>query len=89
MDGSTDASLNVTFNYSGFYYAHLNFDGGLRWLDKKPAHTTIDSLRSAILELGFNQDADYWAVTPGNAGYALWILLAWATLHPDAKWLVT
>ncbi len=27
---------------------------------------------------------DYWAPTPGNAGYALNILLEWAREHPEA-----
>ena len=28
-------------------------------------------------------EKDYWAPTPGNAGYALKILLDWAIMNPD------
>ena len=33
-----------------------------------------------------NRRRDYWAPTPGNAGYALNILLGWAREHPEGEW---
>lgn len=86
--GSTEARLNVTYNYSSFYYKHLNPEKGLRWLDGKRASETIEALASAVTVLGTEQDEDYWEPTAGNAGYALSILLGWAKQYPDAIWTV-
>jgi len=33
-----------------------------------------------------NRRGDYWAPTPGNAGYALNILLGWAREFPEGEW---
>jgi hypothetical protein len=89
MGGTTDAALNITYNYGPHYYEHLNTLRGLRWLDGKRAQDTIGVLASAIGALGIEQDADYWASTPGNAGYALSILLEWAAQHPMGLWRVS
>ncbi|MDD3474441.1 MAG: hypothetical protein PHP08_00875 [Candidatus Dojkabacteria bacterium] len=84
MGGTRDAELNVTYNYSHFYYQHLNGKEGLRWLNGKKAKDVIDALEKAIRELGIERDSDYWEATEGNAGYALRILLTWARQYPDA-----
>jgi hypothetical protein len=88
LHGSDEASLNITYNYSTFYYEHLNADNGLRWLDKKTAKNTIEALEYAVDVLGTSQDSDYWSSTPGNAGYALSILLSWAKQYPESRWRV-
>ena len=39
------------------------------------------------IKLGYLCDGgSYWMSTPGNAGYALSILLSWAKQHPEATW---
>ncbi len=86
--GTTDASLNITYNYSSYYYYHLDKKKGLRWLDGKKTSECIRRLCRAVDILGIEQDDDYWRATPGNAGYALWILLKWAILLPDATFKV-
>lgn len=86
--GGTDrAELNVTYNY-GEHFHHTLGDGGLRSLNGQRAGDTIPILTAAVEILGTTQDADYWKPTPGNAGYALNILLQWAKVHPDAHWVI-
>jgi len=86
LGGTTEASLNITYNYGRFFYMHLDEEKGLRWLYGKKASETIDRLQKAVEDLGTTRDSDYWKATPGNAGYALSRLLAWAHQHPDATW---
>ncbi len=80
IGGSTEADLNVTYNYG----RHFDFNA----LDGKKAADTIPVLEEAVQRLGTEQDADYWNPTPGNTGHACAILLAWARQHPDAVWRV-
>lgn len=87
LGGTTEAILNVTYNYSAHICEHLSAEG-LRWLDGRAAAETTDALRSAVAELGAERDDDYWAETEGNAGHALSVLLRWAEQHPQAIWRV-
>lgn len=89
MGGSTEASLNITYNYSPYYYEVLDKENGLRFLNNKRAGDVIAVLESAVAALGTYRDDDYWAKTPGNAGFALSILLAWARQYPDATFSVS
>ena len=84
IGGSTDADLNITYNYSWFYHQCLDKKEGIDWLDGKLAKDTIPRLEKAVKVLGVRRNQDYWADTPGNAGYALSILLGWAKQHPDS-----
>jgi hypothetical protein len=84
--GNDKAELNITFNYCRFYYKWLDKEKGIYWLDGKKAKETIERLETAVVLLGTERDDDYWKPTPGNAGYALSILLEWAKKHPDAVW---
>jgi len=82
--GTTDADMSVTYNYSWFYYKYLDKDKGLRWLYGKTGHEATHRLSEAVQELGTNRYMkDYWADTPGNAGWALNVLLDWAIVNPD------
>ncbi len=80
VGGSTEADLNVTYNYS----KHFNF----RDLHKQKAQDTIRLLADAVRELGTERDEDYWEPSPGNAGYACAVLLGWAKTHPACTWEV-
>lgn len=84
--GSPYAELNITYNYAQYFLVTLDGNLGIRWLYGKKAKSTIKKLQEAVEILGITPDADYWAVIPGNAGYALSILLDWAKLHPNAVW---
>jgi hypothetical protein len=80
VGGSTEADLNVTYNYA----RHFPF----RDLHGQKARDTGELLLAAVQRLGTECDPDYWAPTEGNTGHACSILLAWAEQHPDATWRV-
>lgn len=84
LGGLPEASLNVTYNYGKFYYEHLDKENGIRWLYGKSGRDVEQKLAAAVAALGTERDSDYWKATPGNAGYALSILLGWARQHPTA-----
>ena len=98
VGGSTEADLNVTYNYgkpirdamvvADFPYSERFDYFGVSALHGQRAGDTITTLEVGVTILGTEQDDDYWAATPGNAGYALNILLGWARQYPDAVWNV-
>jgi hypothetical protein len=84
VGGSTNALLNITYNYSKHFCSALESDEGIKWLRDKKASDVEHRLVAAISILGVKQNKDYWAATSGNAGYALSILLKWVKLYPNA-----
>lgn len=88
--GSSEAELNITYNYGECYKLVFDDYGGLRdLLDGKRASDMLPILTRAVDRLGTRQYQDYWAPTPGNAGHALNILLGWAREHPRAIFRVS
>ena len=81
IGGMPRAELNVTYNYARFF--------DFRALDGQKAADTVEHIGMAVQQLGTERDPDYWKPTPGNAGHALSILLAWAEQHPNARWEVS
>ena len=81
--------LNVTYNYGPLYHKALDREDGLDWLNGKVAEDVTPKLESAVLSLGQRRSENYWERTPGNAGYALSILLAWAREHPNGVFRVS
>lgn len=88
LGGTTAAELNITYNYGEHYRNWINKTWGIWWLHHKTAKDTIKQLEIAVHNLGTKRSLNYWDDTPGNAGYALSILLSWAKKHPRAKWVV-
>jgi hypothetical protein len=91
LGGSDEASINITCNYSFFFYNFLDKRKGIRWLYGKSAEETIPRLEKAIARLDWGMaggvyEQDYWAPTFGNARHALEILLNWAKQNPDGIW---
>ena len=84
VGGSVFAKIDITYNYSWFFYKHIDADKGIRWLYGNPARECVGALNAAILALGTEVSGDYWDPTPGNAGHTLTVLRAWALQHPDA-----
>lgn len=84
IGGSTAAEIDITYNYSWYFYRHLDAELGIRWLYDKRAGRCVIVLNAAIVALGTEQDGDYWCKSPGNAGYALSVLRRWAIDNPDA-----
>lgn len=89
VGGNVDASINLTWNYSKFYYDVVDKKKGLKWISGKKAKNTISRLTKAVKALGVDFSGDYWIATPGNAGKALATLLSWAKIHPEAIWEVS
>jgi hypothetical protein len=149
--GTNQATLNITYNYSKYYYETLDKEHGLYWLDGKLGRETVDVLYGGVRELGverytgeyyviksdirfgelfgkkiserqkafisdylpnfpslsdveklslsekelgrcvgvLHDTGGYWKPTPGNAGYALNILLNWALQYPNGKWQIS
>jgi hypothetical protein len=89
LGGTTEADLNITYNYGAFFRTHLDKENGLRALHGQKAGDWIEPLAVAVKALGTEAADIYWAATPGNAGRALSVLLKWAQQHPDATWEVS
>lgn len=84
IGGTTEAWLNITYNYFKFFRQYVDPEKGIRALYGKPAKDCIPILLNAIDQLGTHRDEDYWAATPGNAGAALENLLMLCRLAPEA-----
>jgi hypothetical protein len=81
LGGSTEAELNVTYNYGKHFAFRDELDG------KKASEVTA-LMETKIAELGTEQSADYWEASPGNVGHALATLLSWARRYPEAVFRV-
>lgn len=86
IGGTTDASLNITYNYAKFYYNVLDEDLGIRVLYGKTGAQSIPILQKGIAALGDDVDENYWKDTEGNAKAALIQVLALAEMRPDGVW---
>jgi len=85
--GSASAELNITYNFSVLFKQNLDKEG-INWLHNKKAIWTIERLELAVERLCIQKDENPWKSTPGNAGYALSILLGLAREHPNSVWYV-
>lgn len=101
LGGTTEAHLNVTYNYARHYERifggeqpesrfDLIFGGtkrsGIRSIYGKTGAESIPLLDAAIAKLGDDVSDDYWAPTEGNAKRALIQLRALAAMRPDGVW---
>ena len=100
-EGTQEASISITYNYSELYCLVINQDLS-DYLHDKTGKETIPTLKLLVEKLGTEQYrrnvilneslnpekyvVEYWAPTMGNAGYIASILLDWAQLHPDGIW---
>lgn len=74
--GGTDmAWLNITYNYSDFYY-RLWPISGIRTLYGIPLRNAVEMLKAGISKLRGRPCENYWEPTSGNAKAALKSLLA-------------
>ena len=87
LGGTKELWLNVTYNYSNFYYRSGVFgERGIRTIYGLTGAESIPILTKAIGALGDDIDPNYWAATEGNAKRPLTQLLAMATMRPDGIW---
>ena len=91
MDGSTELSLNMTYNYSKFLHQVIqpestpsNDKSGIRSLYGLTSLEAIPILEKAISNLKDDFDNDYWKPTEGNTKKALNNLLTMCKIRPDA-----
>ena len=85
VGGTTEAWLNITWNYAPFYY-NIFGEKGIRTIYGMTGAESIPVLKEAIAKLGDDVVADYWEPTEGNAKRALHNLLALAQMRPDGVW---
>lgn len=83
--GTRECWLNVTYNYSPFFYSLFGSEG-IRAIYGKTGAESIPVLKAVMDRLGDDVDDDYWAATEGNAKAALASLLALAQMRPDGVW---
>lgn len=86
VGGTRYAELNVTYNYSKYYYALIDADRGIRAIYGMTGAESIPILQKAADALKNDVDDDYWAGTEGNAKAALLQLIALAKMRPDGVW---
>jgi hypothetical protein len=87
MGGTDEAWLNISYNYSAYYYDAVSQEKGFRVIDGMTVGEAMPVICRAIQKIGTTiRDADYWEATAGNAGAALLDLLTLMSLcPPDAK----
>lgn len=100
-DGTTEMSLNITYNYAPHFHrtlggdeVELSFfdrifgggDTGIRKLYGMTGAESIPVIEKAVVQLGDDVDEDYWKSTEGNAKRSLLQLLALAKMRPDGVW---
>lgn len=81
---NTETELNITYNYSWYYYQFLDKEQGIRWIYGKKGKECIEKLKEAIMPfVEADTYKDYWACTPGNCVKPLKILLSWCEKYPE------
>lgn len=85
LGGTTELSLNITYNYAKHFYRVIG-EKGIRTIYNMSGAESIPVLKNAIDNLGNNISTDYWEPTEGNAKQALYGLLAFAQMRPDGIW---
>jgi len=84
IGGNRETNLNITYNYSWYYYMFLDKNKGIRALYGKKAKNCKKILEKAIAPCeNCKPNKDYWAETPGNCIIPLKIFLDWCNNFPD------
>ena len=86
IGGTSEAWLNITWNYGKHFYRVMGKDG-IRSIYDCSAEQSIPMLESAIEKLGDDVSDDYWEPTEGNVKAALQNLLVMANnAAPNCVW---
>ena len=86
LGSSKEAWLNVTYNYSKYFYELIDKEKGIRKIYGMTGAESMPILKNAISKLGDDINNDYWQMTEGNAKQSLCGLLAFAQMRPDGIW---
>ncbi len=90
IDGTSEAWLNITYNYSKFYY-EVAPEKGIRSIYGMTGAESIPVLQNMIDQItkkcpNAETSKNYWNATPGNAIKLLHQLIAMAKMRPDGVW---
>lgn len=86
VGGTSEAWLNVTYNYAPYFYRVMG-EKGIRTIYGMTAEDSLPVLADAISKLDNDFNPDYWKPTEGNAKKALQSLWELAKKAPrDAVW---
>ena len=85
IGGTTEAHLNITYNYGKHYYRVLG-EKGIRTIYGMTGAESIPVLEAAAAKLSDEVSDDYWEATEGNAKRPLLQLAAMARIRPDGVW---
>ncbi len=85
IGGTTEAWLNITYNYSNHFYRIFG-KKGIREIYGLSGADSIPILETAIFWLNDDVTKDYWESTEGNAKRSLLQLKALAKMRPDGIW---
>jgi len=85
VGGTTEAWINITWNYAPHYYRVFG-EKGIRTIYGMTGAESIPIIKAAMLQLADDVSSDYWEATEGNAKKALAGLLAFAQMRPDGVW---
>jgi hypothetical protein len=86
LSGTTELSLNITYNYAPHFYRLIDEKEGIRFIYGKTALETLPILEKAISQLSDDVNDNYWESTEGNAKQALIQLKTMAQMRPDGIW---
>ena len=86
IGGTTEAWLNVTYNYSEHYARTIDDEKGIRKIYGMTGTESIPLLENAVSLLKDDYTNNYWDATEGNAIRALQNLIALAKMAPDGVW---
>ena len=87
---NTDAHLNVTYNYGGYY--REAYENGIREIYGMQGVDSISVLENMIsiiinkYKINEGDSSDYWLPTAANALRPLYQLVALAKMRPDCIW---
>lgn len=90
IDGTSEAWLSITYNYSEFYY-EAEPEKGIRAIYGMTGAESIPVLQNMIDQItkkypNAETSENYWNATPGNAIKPLHQLIAMAKMRPDGVW---
>lgn len=90
IDGTSEAWLNITYNYSKFYY-EVEPEKGISSVYGKTGAESIPVLQNMIDQIikkypKLETSENYWNAASGNAIKPLHQLIAMAKMRPDGVW---
>lgn len=90
IDGTPEVWLNITYNYSKFYY-EAEPEKGIRVIYGKTGAESIPVLQNMIDQItkkhpNLETSENYWDSMTGNAIKPLHQLIAMAKMRPDGVW---